>query len=477
MILTREMEMQMEEEIHTAIVNHGEHIQCNNYETIFTYKKSRGLYIWDIVCCDVCLKPNLLHADPWSEETCSQTAVNIFVKYEYIDRLENDKVLKIIAKRNTPARRTRTPGLGKYQDWYQKEDTPWERDKNSENLEDEYEDVPQIEYKDEDEYKVVTEAEYKKEVEIEDDHEDPESENDCEEDREYNEAEYEEADYEDESEDEYGCDNEVGNEEEDDEVKYYWLNQVDDFIEQNPRFRGYDHRLLRLHPDKLKEFLVDKQEQGMFNPRNLSNNEKGGGKQHENKDKFKHRVDCEEFSEKEMKEGRDGMRQIDDDISQNPSEKDKEEKPPPYLSTSRYSNDSSPFSILATEFFGGGKQQHEQQRWQQQQYQQLVQQQWQYTHLWHQHQQWQQMQQQQQHQQQQWVQQQYQQQLWQQHQHQQQQWSGEQENMSVNTGCKIQNNYPVAFNIPPSPMTPQDEKNIKKNSQRSINTQKLHWIR
>jgi len=34
--------------------------------------------------------------------------------------------------------------------------------------------------------------------------------------------------------------------------------------------------------------------------------------------------------------------------------------------------------------------------------------------------------------------------------------------MSVNTGCEIQNNYPVAFNIPPSPLTPQQEKNIKK---------------
>jgi len=450
MTLTREMEIQVEEEIRVAIETHGENIQYDNSDKIFYYKKTGGTMNWDLVCCTVCRRPNILHADPWSEDQCILVAINQYTKAEYIERLEGNKALKGIAKRNTPARRIRTPGLGKYQDWYQKEDTPWERDKNSENLEDEYEDVPQIEYKDEYEYKVVTEAEYKKEVEIEDDHEDPESENDCEEDREYNEAEYEEADYEDESEDEYGCDNEVENEEEDDEVKYYWLNQVDDFIEQNPRFRGYDHRLLRLHPDKLKEFLVDKQEQGMFNPRNLSNNEwssirlgisleriekhrKRGRrpeKQHENKDKFKHRVDCEEFSEKEMKEGRDGMRQIDDDISQNPSEKDKKEKPPPYLSASRCSNDSSPFSILATEFFGGGKQhqqwlnqqQQEQEWWQQQQHQQLVQRQWQYIQLWHQHQQWQQMQQQQQHQQQQWVQQQYQ----QQHEHQQQQWSGEQ---------------------------------------------------
>ncbi len=103
MTLTREMEMQVEEEIRTALVNNGEHIDYNNCETIFTYKKSRGSIIWDLVCCSVCSRPNLLHADPWSDKTCSLTSVNIYMKAEYIERLENNKVLKVIAKRNIPA--------------------------------------------------------------------------------------------------------------------------------------------------------------------------------------------------------------------------------------------------------------------------------------------------------------------------------------------------------------------------------------
>ena len=39
MTLTREMEMQMEEEIRIALVNNGERIDYDNYEAILTYKR------------------------------------------------------------------------------------------------------------------------------------------------------------------------------------------------------------------------------------------------------------------------------------------------------------------------------------------------------------------------------------------------------------------------------------------------------
>ena len=81
MTLTREMEMQVEEEIRTALVNHGERTEYDNCEMIFSYKKqARGTLIWDLVCCNICSKPNILHADPWSDEVYTLTAVNIYMK-------------------------------------------------------------------------------------------------------------------------------------------------------------------------------------------------------------------------------------------------------------------------------------------------------------------------------------------------------------------------------------------------------------
>ena len=97
------------------------------------------------------------------------------------------------------------------------------------------------------------------------------------------EDEYEDDMYEDtedeDTEDEYTEDEEpeeeynmttIYKDEEEDEAKYYWLHQVDDYIEQDPTWKGYDHELLRLHPDNLKEFLEKQQKIGIFKPRNLS---------------------------------------------------------------------------------------------------------------------------------------------------------------------------------------------------------------
>jgi hypothetical protein len=272
MTLTREMEIQVEEEIRVAIETHGENIQYDNSDKIFYYKKTGGTMNWDLVCCTVCPRPNILHADPWSEDQCILVAINQYTKAEYIERLEGNKALKGIAKRNIPAR---TPGLGKNQNWYHKEDTPWERDKNSENLEDEYEDVPQVEYE------VVTEVAYKKEVEYETDHEDDE-ENDYEEDSEYDdydEAEYEEADYEDESEVEFKYENkdkfkhrvecEEFSEEKLEEGRY-WMRQIDDYISQNPSEKDKEEWMMRLHPEALRRLLEDEEKWGNFKPRNLT---------------------------------------------------------------------------------------------------------------------------------------------------------------------------------------------------------------
>jgi hypothetical protein len=93
---------------------------------------------------------------------------------------------------------------------------------------------------------------------------------------EYTEDEYTEDEY---TEDEYTEDEDTEVEysmstkyidEEDDEAKYYWLHQVEDYIEQDPTWKGYDHELLRLHPDNLKKFLEKQQKIGIFKPRNLS---------------------------------------------------------------------------------------------------------------------------------------------------------------------------------------------------------------
>jgi len=104
-------------------------------------------------------------------------------------------------------------------------------------------------------------------TELEDEYEDDMDEYTEDEDTEDEDTEEEYGRYED-TEDEDCKDKEL--DEEDDEVKYYWLHQVDDFIEQDPTWKGYDHNLLRLHPDNLKEFLEKQQKKGIFKPRNLS---------------------------------------------------------------------------------------------------------------------------------------------------------------------------------------------------------------
>jgi len=62
-------------------------------------------------------------------------------------------------------------------------------------------------------------------------------------------------------------------EEENYEAKFYWMHQVDDFIEQDPFWEGRNHYLLSLHPDKLKKFLEEQEQRGNFEPRNLSHYE------------------------------------------------------------------------------------------------------------------------------------------------------------------------------------------------------------
>ena len=104
-------------------------------------------------------------------------------------------------------------------------------------------------------------------TELEDEYEDDMDEYTEDEDTEDEDTEEEYGRYED-TEDEDCKDKEL--DEEDDEVKYYWMHQVDDFIEQDPTWKGYDHNLLRLHPDNLKEFLEKQQKKGIFKPRNLS---------------------------------------------------------------------------------------------------------------------------------------------------------------------------------------------------------------
>jgi hypothetical protein len=150
--------------------------------------------------------------------------------------------------------------------------------------------------------------------------------------------------------------------EEDDEVKYYWLHQVDDYVEQNPTWRGKENYLLSRHPDNLKEFLEKQQERGIFKPRNLS---------HEEWVKIELRKGWDPIHEMQLWEQ---QQQIKLGQHQRQQKQEVWKQPKQQQETQQHQRvQQQPFSVLAAQFCGG-KEQQQHQVWQQQQMQ--WQQQW-----------------------------------------------------------------------------------------------------
>jgi len=147
--------------------------------------------------------------------------------------------------------------------------------------------------------------------------------------------------------------------EEDDEVKYYWLHQVDDYVKQNPTWRGKENYLLSRHPDNLKEFLEKQQERGIFKPRNLS---------HEEWVKIELRKGWDPIHEMQLWEQKQQIK-----LGQHQRQQKQEvwKQPKQQQETQQHQRvQQQPFSVLAAQFLGGNEQQHQEQQqlqWQQHQ--------------------------------------------------------------------------------------------------------------
>ncbi len=101
MSVTRSMAQLVEEEVNKAINDSAENITADNCEAIFSHKVYRTRITWGIVCCNVCHRPNLVHADPWSED-CILEPVNQTYKAELMDFMKNNKRIQQLAESFEP---------------------------------------------------------------------------------------------------------------------------------------------------------------------------------------------------------------------------------------------------------------------------------------------------------------------------------------------------------------------------------------
>jgi len=96
MTTTRSITQVVEEELSRALDIQCPKINAENCHVIFKHKIYRTRITWNIVCCEVCLKPNILHKDPWSEE-CGNTPINQNWLGEYIEQLKNHRRIQQMA--------------------------------------------------------------------------------------------------------------------------------------------------------------------------------------------------------------------------------------------------------------------------------------------------------------------------------------------------------------------------------------------
>jgi len=146
MIITKNIEVQIQEEINRAVNLHIGNIDESCSDDIFIYKVSKIGLIWTVRCCSVCGRPNLVHQDPWGGR-CTQEPINQDLKAEYIEQAEEHRRIKKVAEILAPTGRTReqrtrrTPSISKNQDGFRTYAT-WEQTEYSKNTEDKYEDDP-----------------------------------------------------------------------------------------------------------------------------------------------------------------------------------------------------------------------------------------------------------------------------------------------------------------------------------------------
>jgi len=96
MIITKNIEGQVAEEINKAVTLHIENIDESCSDDIFIYKVSKCGLIWTVRCCSVCGRPNLVHQDPWIGQ-CTQEPIDQDLKAEYIDQADKHRRIKQVA--------------------------------------------------------------------------------------------------------------------------------------------------------------------------------------------------------------------------------------------------------------------------------------------------------------------------------------------------------------------------------------------
>ena len=101
MIITKNIEAQVAEEINKAVASLIESIDETCSDDIFIYKVTKSDTIWTVRCCTVCGRPNLVHPDPWIGQ-CTQDAIDQDLKAEYIDQAENHRRIKQVARLMIP---------------------------------------------------------------------------------------------------------------------------------------------------------------------------------------------------------------------------------------------------------------------------------------------------------------------------------------------------------------------------------------
>jgi hypothetical protein len=97
MIITKNIEAQVAEEVSRAVIQHINNIDESCCDDIFIYKVSKIGVIWTIKCCSVCGRPNLVHQDPWTGQ-CTQEPIDEDLKGEYIEQAEKHRRIKQVAK-------------------------------------------------------------------------------------------------------------------------------------------------------------------------------------------------------------------------------------------------------------------------------------------------------------------------------------------------------------------------------------------
>ncbi len=98
---TRSTTQVVEEEVSKALDLQCPKINADNCHVILKHKIYKTRVRWILVYCEVCLKPNILHEDPWSEE-CNNTPINQNWLGEYIEQLKNHRRMKQLAEELEP---------------------------------------------------------------------------------------------------------------------------------------------------------------------------------------------------------------------------------------------------------------------------------------------------------------------------------------------------------------------------------------